>query len=73
MRLGSRCMNKTNVVPFNSPLDGLSQKQLRFLRTIADGKGLTIAEVVDRAAELLLAREVARDAKKNVIPFPVAD
>jgi hypothetical protein len=54
-------------------LDGLNQKQLRLLRTIADGAGLTIAQVVDRAAELLLAREVARDAKKNVIPFPVAD
>jgi hypothetical protein len=66
-------MNKTNVVPFDSPLDGLNQKQLRFLRTMADRRGLTIAQVVDRAAELLLAREVARDAKKNVIPFPVAD
>ena len=66
-------MNKTNVVPLDSPLDGLNQKQLRLLRTIADGTGLTIAQVVDRAAELLLAREVARDAKKNIIRFPVAD
>ena len=66
-------MNKTNVVPLESPLDGLNQKQLRLLRTIADGAGLTIAQVVDRAAELLLAREVARDAKKNIIRFPVAD
>ena len=66
-------MNKANVVPFDSPLDGLNQQQLRFLRTIADGAGLTIAQVVDRAAELLLARGVARDAKKNIIPFPAAD
>jgi len=66
-------VNKTNVVPLESPLDGLNQKQLRLLRTVADGAGLTIAQVVDRAAELLLAREVARDVKKNVIPFPVAD
>jgi hypothetical protein len=67
-------MNKTNLVPLDidgRPLYALDQTELRFLRTMADLTGLTIAEFLDQAAECLLAQEAARDAKKNIIKFPM--
>ena len=67
-------MNKTNLVPLTidgRPLYALDQTDLRFLRTMADLTGLTVAEFLDQAAEFLLAREAAWGAKKNIIKFPM--
>jgi hypothetical protein len=67
-------MNKTKVVPLDidgRPLYALDQAELRFLRTMANLTGLTIAEFLDQAAEFLLAREAACNAKKNIIKFPM--
>jgi hypothetical protein len=61
-------MNNTNLVPLD--IDGrrlyaLDQTELRFLRTMADLTGLTIAEFIDQAAEFFLAQQAACDAKKE--------
>jgi hypothetical protein len=69
-----QCRKKTNLVPLDidgRPLYALDQTELRFLRTMADLAGLTIAEFIDQAAEFLLTREAACDAKKNIVKFPM--
>ena len=78
-RAGNRAqvgrMNKTNVVPFalrGQPLDNLDQRTMRWLRTMADRKGLSIVDIIDDSARLFMASNgVPREAKKNIIKFPL--
>ena len=68
-------MNKTNVVPFAVPgqaLDNLDQRTMRWLRRMADRKGLSIVDIIDDSARLIMAsHETPREAKKNIIKFPL--
>jgi hypothetical protein len=65
-------MNKTNLVPLNidgRPLHALDQTELRFLRTMANLTGLTIAEFIDQQLSFSWRGRLPATRKRTLSSF----